>query len=394
MQTIILTIASVFALIIFAIAYLRYRLANVADHKNLEAAIDAEVNKCMKPGLFPGMVVGVYKNGRAFIKGYGVVNKGSAQCPDAESVFQIGSLSKVLTALLLQKLCDQGVVSIDATLGELLGDKLKLAPCVSGVTLRQLATHTSGFPRIPSSFSKKVSEKSGGEDLLLNPYSYLDREWVLNYLANPEGKRKAGRFDYSNYGMGLLAHVLEIITGEDFEPLMQQKVLQPMGMNQTAIKLTAAMQEKLVQGYNTKGLPTQPWTFAALGGAGAYSSTAGDLMKFIAASVAKAGLASQLFIAMSKPQFNGDTGIGWIQASWLDRFIGNSDVVWHNGMVGGYASYLSIDKQTGTGVLVLANQAKAIDMLGAMLMRQARSQSWLAGSLSENCQTNSQGTSL
>jgi CubicO group peptidase (beta-lactamase class C family) len=118
------------------------------------------------------------------------------------------------------------------------------------------------------------------------------------------------------------------------------------------------------------------WTFAAFGGAGAYSSTTDDMTTFIQDCVSENGLAAQLLRKMSEPQFKGDTGIGWMQPSFVDRFVGNRTVVWHNGMVGGYASYLAIDKEAGTGVVVLTNQASATDMLGMMLMRQVRTQSW------------------
>ena len=239
-------------LLVLGVVYASYRVLSSTDSKNLESAIDVEVEKSMKTGLYPGIVVGVCKEGRTLIKGYGRIDKESDQCPDASTVFQIGSISKVLTALLLQRLCDEGVVSMDATLGELLGGSITLSPSVRNVTLRQLATHTSGFPRIPKPIGEKITEAAGTDDPMLNPYGYLDRQDVFNYLGGAEGKRKAGRFEYSNYGMGLLAHVLEVVTGEDYECLVREKVLLPLGMHHTAIKLTSDMELKLAKGYNPR----------------------------------------------------------------------------------------------------------------------------------------------
>lgn len=354
------------------------------NNNNLESSIDAEAEKFIKTGSFPGIVVGVCKGGRTFIKGYGIVDKECAQAPDATTVFQIGSISKVLTGLLLQRLCDHRVVSMDATLGELLGKSMALAPSVGDVTLRQLATHTSGFPRIPQPIGEKITRMAGGGDPMLNPYSDLDRQDIFDYLANATGKHKAGRFDYSNYGMGLLAHVLEAVAGDDYESMVREKILLPLGMRHTAIKLTPEMESKLAQGYNPKGLPTPLWTFGALGGAGAFSSNANDLMTFIRASLAESGLAAELLFKMSRPQNKGHTGIGWIRPSFLDRCLGNRGMVWHNGMVGGYASYLAINKDTGTGVVVLTNQASPPEMLGMMLMRRARTQSWSSSASPSN----------
>ena len=376
MKIVMLILAVVLVLAFSGIAYLKYRMVNTPDNKNLDLAIDTEVRKAMKSGQFPGIVVGVYKDDRAFVKGYGTVDKEISQTPDAETVFQMGSVTKLLTALLLQRLCDDGVVSMDATLGDLLGASMPLSPSVESVTLRQLATHTSGFPRVPKPLLDKLTEMAEDDDPMLDPYSYLGPKYVFDYLATAEGKRKAGRFEYSNYGMGLLAHVLEVLTGEDYESMVRDKVLIPLGMNQTSVTLTMEMKEKLAKGYTAKGLPTPVWTFAALGGAGAYSTTAKDLITFVQASVAESGMASQLLKKMSEPQFNEHTGLGWMQPSFIDRFIGNKGVVWHNGMVGGYASYLSIDIEKGTGVFVLTNQASATEMLGMILMRQARTQSW------------------
>ena len=356
-------------------------MGNTPDKKNLEAAIDAEVNKVMKSGLFPGIVVGVYRDGRVFTKGYGCIKKGSAVTPGATTVFQIGSVSKLLTASLLQTLSDEGVVSMDATLLDLIGGSRRLSPAVQRVTLRQLVTHTSGFPSVPKSLENDAVTMAGEVGLLTDPYSHLGPQYVFDYLATAQDLREPGRFEYSNFGMGLLGHVLEVVTGRAFDGLVQEKVLMPLGMNSTSIMLTPEMKEELAQGHTPKGVPAPLWTFAALAGAGAYSSTAQDMVQFIQAAVADPGPASQRFQKMREPQYGGETGIGWMQPTFLDRFFGNRNVVWHNGMVGGYASYLSIDEASKSGVVILANQASATEMLGMMLTRQVRTQSWSSPSL-------------
>lgn len=361
-----------------AVAYLKYRMHNVRDKKNLEAAIDAEIGKGIKSGLFPGVVVGVYKDGQRFIKGYGTIKKGASIVPEATTMFQIGSVGKLLTASLLQSLCDEGVVSMDATLNELLGNSMPLSPAVQSVTLRQLVTHTAGFPSIPKSLADKASQMVGSDALLVDPYSHLGPSYVFEYLASAEDKREPGRFEYANYGMGLLAHVLEKVTGRDYESLVKEKVLLPLGMTRTAITLTPEMNAQLAQGYTEKGLPTPVWTFAALEGAGAYSANAEDMLTFIQASLDENTPASKRFQKMRVPQFGGNTGIGWIQPIFLDRFFGNRGIVWHNGMVGGYASYLAIDEANKSGIVILTNQANATEMLGMMLLRQVRTQSWAA----------------
>ena len=372
---IVLFLLSVIA-IWLGLVYAKYRIAQVPDKKNLQAAVDIEVNKALRGRLLPGLVVGVYKNGRVVIKGYGSVTKETDAEPLASTVFQIGSLSKVFTATLVQVLCDEGVIAMDATLGELIGRSVPLSPAVQSVTLRQLVTHTSGLASIPKSLGEKLIGLVGKENLLVNPYSHLEPELVFDYLATAQDKRPPGRFEYSNLGMGLVGHVLEMVTGKRYETLVVEKVLEPLGMKATAISATAEMNAHLAQGYTAKGVATGVWTFASLAAAGAFYSTAENMMRFIQANLEGETAISSPLQKMREPQAGGRTGIGWLQPGFLDRFFGNSTLVWHNGMVGGYASYLSVDAANRTGVVILANQATSVDMLGMMLNRQLRTQSW------------------
>ena len=383
MKIVAIIFAVLAVVVLSGFLYLKHWANNTTDAKDLQASIDEEVAKFQKQPQMRGVVVGVYKDGKSFIKGYGTIS-GAADgtVPDGATVFQIASVSKVFTATLLQILCDEGVVNMDATLGELLGRSIPLSPTVQKVTLRQLATHTSGFPRIPQWLDEKATEAAKGDDLMLDPYSHLGPQYIFDYLATAEDKKDAGRFEYSNYGMGLLGHVLEQVTGKDYETLVKEKILAPLGMEGTGVTLSSSMQMHMAQGHTAKGSPTPIWRFAALAGAGALNSNVQDMLMFIQANVDKNKLLSQLFETVREPQFNGDTGIGWIRPTFIDRFLGNEQVVWHNGMVGGYASYLSIDAKTKTGVVILANKALPLDMMGMMLMRKARTQSWSPDPLS------------
>jgi CubicO group peptidase (beta-lactamase class C family) len=383
MKTVAIILVVLAVVVLFGFLYLKHRMSNTTDAKDLRGAIDDEVAKFLKQPQVRGVVVGVYKGGKSFIKGYGTIS-GAADgaAPDGVTVFQIASVSKVFTATLLQILCDEGVVNMDATLVELLGHSIPLSPTVQQVTLRQLATHTSGFPSIPQSLGKKATEAAKDADPLLDPYSHLGPQYVFDYLATAEGKRDAGRFEYSNYGMGLLGHVLEKVTGKDYESMVKEKILTPLGMENTGVTLSPSMQMHLAQGHTAKGSPTPIWHFAALTGAGALNSNVQDVLKFIQANVEDGKLLSRPFDKMQQPQFGGDTGIGWMQPTFIDKLLGNAQVVWHNGMVGGYASYLSIDAKTKTGVVILANKALPPDMMGMMLMRKSRTQSWSSDPLS------------
>ena len=376
MKILAIILALVVVVAVSAVLYLKYRLNNTPDNKDLEAVLDSEVKKVTRSELSHRLVIGVYKDGKSFVKGYGTANKEDTAVPVASTVFQIGSVSKLFTASLLQILCDEGILNMDATLGQLIGGSVALSTAAQQVTLKQLVTHTSGFPGVPESLLQKATQLAGKENLLLNPYSLVEPNDIFGYLKTTEDKREPGRFEYSNFGMGLLGHVLEMVTKKNFESLVSEKLLAPLDMRNTAITLTPVMEDYLVQGHTESGTPNPIWTFSVLAGAGAFNSDAEDMLKFIRANIEDGSVLSQTLKKMHQQQFGGSTGIGWMLPTFIDKFVGNRAVVWHNGMVGGYASYVSIDTKAKTGIVILSNKAVDVTMLGMMLSRQARTQSW------------------
>lgn len=367
----ILTVAA-----LFSFFYIKQRLNAVADSANLEKALDKEVSKVSRRHPASGLVVGVYKDGKSFIKGYGVFGQDNHRAPDSTTIFQLASVSKLLTAASLQVLCDEGVLRMDATLGELIGATLHLSPAAQQVTLEQLVTHTSGFPGVPKVFFRKIIKLAGRKNLLKNPYSYLELKDVFEYLRTTEGKRAPGRFEYSNFGMGLLGHVMEKVVKKDLDVLAAEKLLAPLDMYHTAITLTPDMESHVAPGHAANGELTPRWTFGALAGAGAFNSNVSDMLKFIRANLDDSSHLARSLKKMHKAKSNGHTGIGWLQPTFLDRFLGSRSIIWHNGLVGGYASYISIDTANKTGLVLLSNKAIDVTMLGIMMTRQVRTQSW------------------
>lgn len=373
----ILTLTAV-ALVVVAVlaAFWKRRIAEPHDGQDLDAALDRETRQFVERLGGPGLVIGAFKQGRTVIKGYGTVDAPGGAQPDADTIFQIGSVTKIFTASLLQVLCDEGVVALDDSLEALIGTTFPLAPAVRAVTLRQLVSHTSGFPGIPKPLENRARAAIGSAPILLDPYSHLGPEQIFDYLATAEGKKPPGRFDYSNFGMGLLAHVLEVVTMSDFESLIRQKVLLPLGMTATGVTMTAAHVAQLAQGHTAKRKPTPIWTFRSLAGAGALHSSAQDMVAFIGAQVEADSPLAASFRAMREPQTGGKTGIGWILPALSDRLLGNRRIVWHNGMVGGYAAYLGVAADDRLGIIVLINRAVDVALLGTKLLQLIRTQSW------------------
>lgn len=368
MKLLLIITSIIVVLVLGASIYFKYRLNNVIDKRDLKNAIDTEVSKLSTNRPPSSLVVGVYKDKEIFFNAYGSDN------PDSSTIFQIASLSKLFTSALLVILDQGGVLAMDSTLEELIGDKYDLSSDAKQVTLYQLATHTSGFPRVPKVLMDIIEKSAGKGNELDNPYSYIELEDVINYLSTTEGKQKPGKFKYSNYGMGLLGHILEIVTDKSLETLAQEKLLIPLSMPDTSITLNAKVKESLAQGYSANSHKAKLWTFNALGGAGAFNSTASDLMQFVIASIDGETPISKTLMTMQRP--TNEKSIGWMQPGFIEKFFGNKTTVWHNGMVGGYGSYVAIDRETESGVVILSNKAIDMTMLGIMLVRQVRTQSW------------------
>ncbi len=350
--------------------YLIHRLRKVSDNGDLAASVDLEVDKFTQKIPLSAMVVGVYQNNQTYIKGYGTAE------PDESTIFQIASLSKLFTTSLLAILCEEKIVRMSSTLEELIGHQYELSTDAKLVTLEQLATHKSGFPKVPKSLLNIAIQVMGKDKLMNNPYSTITLSHVWDYLKTTDDKKLPGRFEYSNFGIGLLGHVLEMVMEKDLDQLTKERIFMPLNMGSTSIKLTPQMTKNLTQGYSSDGTEAELWTFGALAGAGAFHSNIDDLMKFVVANIdASNPIAATLMstepLAEGQPDY-----VGWMKPQFIERFFGNKTSLWHNGMVGGYSSYIAFDTVNKTGVAILSSKAVDVTMLGIMLMRQARTQSW------------------
>lgn len=350
--------------------YINYKLNNIVDNKDLEASVDRQAKKFIQEGNSIGLVIGIVKDDKNFIKGYGTINKEKQIEPDSLSIFELASTSKLFTTSTLQLLVDEGLLKLDDKIQEILIDKLKLPAFAQNTTLLHLATHHSGFPSLPNSFIAKMIDE-------IDPYKDLSTQDIYDYLKTCEGKQNEGKFEYSNFGMGLLGHLLEIKSGMKYEKLITQKLLAPLKMESTFVTVDAINKSKIAQGYDEKENPVPIWTDNCLTGAGSFLSNATDMIKFIKANLKENETNfSKSLIQTHQQKFKGEVGLGWIMPSSIDRLLGNKGIVWHNGMAGGYASFLAIDNVNSFGVIILSNKAIDMTTYGMKMVRTIRTQSW------------------
>lgn len=309
-----------------------------------------------------GIVVGLIDEKGTRIVSYGKPSQDSAQTVNGDSVFEIGSVTKVFTATLLCDMVERGELNLDDPISKFLPATVR-APTREGkgITLRQLSSQVSGLPRMPGNFAPKDPN---------NPYADYSVEQMYAFLSGYALTRDPGaQYLYSNLGVGLLGHILTRRAGMDYETLVRTRVLQPLKMSDTAIELTPGMKARLASGHNQMLKPVANWDLPTLAGAGALRSTVNDLLKFVGANL---GLTkSPLAVAMQKahqPQHDTGTpglevGLGW---HILTKF--NAEIVWHNGGTGGYHSFVGFDKKKRRGVVILSNSTNDIDDIGRHLL--------------------------
>ncbi|CAN5738309.1 serine hydrolase [soil metagenome] len=289
---------------------------------------------------------------------------GPARNIDRESVFEIGSITKVFTAVLLAEMVRRGEVSFDDPVAKYLPATVTM-PSRDGsqITLGQLSTQTSGLPRLPANMRP-------GDPL--NPYADYSVEQLYEFLSGHTLTRAPGaQFEYSNLGVGLLGHALALRAGMSYEALVKERVLLPLGMRHTAITLSPALQARAVAAHDASGDTVPYWDLPTLAGAGALRSTAADMIRFAEAALRGSGSLHESLRTTMQPRApagaNATIGLGWI------RTVAASDtVVWHNGGTGGFRSFLGVAPSSGRAVVLLTNSGGVgADDIGMHLLNPA-----------------------
>ena len=309
-----------------------------------------------------GIVVGLLDGHGRRVVGHGRLAAGDPRVPDADTVFEIGSITKVFTAIVLTDMVEHGEVRLEAPVRDLLGPDARL-PSRDGIEITplHLATHSSGLPRMPDNFDPADLE---------NPYADYTEADLMAFLSSHDLTRGVGEsVEYSNLGAGLLGHALAVRAGADYETLVTRRVLDPLGMTDTRIELTPSARKRLATGHDLSLEPAANWDIPALAGAGALRSTANDLLSFLEANL---GLRESRLDAVlratheSRRSFeppSTDIGLGW-----LIRTEHGREILWHSGGTGGYRSFVGLDGEAGTGVVVLSNAAREVTDLGFHLL--------------------------
>jgi serine-type D-Ala-D-Ala carboxypeptidase/endopeptidase len=265
-------------------------------------------------------------------------------------VFEIGSISKVFTGILLAQAVQEGKLALSDTLGKRLPVEPESA-AVAGITLQQLATHTSCLPRLPDNLTTAAE---------VDPFAGYDDAKLFSYLAHAKlASAPPCAADYTNLGFGVLGVVLERAYGKPWEALVREKITGPLGMTDTVQTLSAEQKTRFAPGW-FDDRQAEPLTFQAMSGAGALRSTAADLSKLAEAFLARdKGPLGPAWALLSRAEVDVPDLGGRIGLALVHLQIDGEDGYGHGGTTGGYGSELRVFPGSGRAHIVLASNRSA-----------------------------------
>ncbi|RNC86328.1 MAG: serine hydrolase [Winogradskyella sp.] len=347
-----------FYLFLFVIAF-QFSLSQNAEIKDdVKVYIKAMVDE----GHVPSIAMTYMEGDATESFNYGNTKLENGDAVNENSVYEIGSISKVFTCIVLADEVLKGNMSLDDPISKYLPKEFKAIKGANReITLKDLATHTSGLPRMPSNFNPKDPENPFADYTVKELYEFLDSYTLTRDVG--------AQYEYSNLAMGLLGHILELSTGTPYADLIKARITDPLDMKSTGIVINDNMKSNLAYGYNVELKITKNWDLNVLAGAGAIKSTTSDMIKFFKANVTESdtdlykAMALSHEVAYIDSNTNLNIGLGW-------HYNSDGTIIWHNGGTGGYKAFGGFVKGTDKAVIVFTNSAEIVDLVGVKQLGQ------------------------
>jgi D-alanyl-D-alanine-carboxypeptidase/D-alanyl-D-alanine-endopeptidase len=307
-----------------------------------------------------GVEVGVWCEDETWTFARGRLGADRPDPPGPDTIFEIGSITKVFTATVLADMAEEGLVALDDPVQRYLPEEVELPVRGRPITLADLAAQTSGLPRLPKgllglSLRQRRNPYAGFTD------AHLERAIAGTRLRGNPGEKVR----YSNFGFGLLDYVLALRAGQSYEQLVRERICAPLRLMDTRISIPVEALPRFADGHNRRGRKVPHWDLPTLAGAGALRSTVADLLRFLELQLrqptTRLGRAAWATHEPRARRGRLAQGLGWASLPLLGHSV---DVLWHNGGTGGFRGFVGFVKESGTGVVVLSNCARSVDAIG------------------------------
>jgi CubicO group peptidase (beta-lactamase class C family) len=317
----------------------------------------ARLNELASRARVPGATLGIWSDGQEILAAHGVLNSATEVPVTTDSLFQVGSITKIWTATMIMQLIDEGLLSLDTTVAEALpGARLGARDVGDQVTVQHLLTHTSGI-------DGDIFTDTGRGDECVQRYA--------DELAGaPSVFTPGAAYSYCNSGYVLLGRIIEVLDGQSWDESLRQRLTRPLSVTRTVTLPEEAILHRAAVGHHRWGTPVQVWGLPrSVGPAGLITAAAADLLTFarlhLGGGVTADGkrLLSEASVAAMQspyaeiPEFSAPgaaIGLGWRLSRWDDRAI-----IGHDGDTVGQSAYLRIDPEAGVAACLLTNSAES-----------------------------------
>ena len=327
---------------------------------DVDRKVDSVARTYIQKSNTVGLCIGVIDNGKISTYGYGETVKGNGKIPNGDNFFELGSITKSFTAILLAYYVDEGKLKLSDPITKYLPDSVAANPQLKSITLLNLINHTSGLDRIPANLFSNATDAH-------NPYKDYTKQLLYSYLKTCKVSNKPGtQYAYSNLAVGLLGSILENLYSELYEQQVKEIICRPLGLLNTGQFLNPLFSPRFVQVYNAGGEPTPPWDFDVLAACGALRSTMNDMLLYAKVNLHpgtdKLSKAIELTHHIT---FNKDVKVGM---AWHIITVNGVDYIFHNGGTNGSSSFLAFNTEKNIAVVVLSNAAESTDKVGTDIL--------------------------
>jgi CubicO group peptidase (beta-lactamase class C family) len=322
------------------------------------ALIESAVRPVLDEQRIPGVVVAVTRGDSVvLLEVFGVRDVATGAPLRANDLFLVGSITKQFTATLLAQLAERGALSLDDPVQKYLDRTGPLPDWTSLVTLRQLATHTSGVPREP------VNRKDlPGSPSVMQPYS---RAELYDGLRRTTLDAEPGaRWSYSNLGYAILGEVIERASGQSYEALLRERVLTPLAMTNTGVTVTPSEERRFPSGYwpeDREPVARPRWVIGEVASFSGVHSSAGDLARFVAAQTSPAPGAAlsaglRRMLHTTDPDISVAPGRSMALSWFVESLPGGLRVIGGGGEVDSFSGAIAFLEHPRAGIVVLTNR--------------------------------------
>lgn len=321
----------------------------------LDIKLDSIALDYLREANTSGLSIAVLCGGKIRYYNYGETNKKTKKLPTLTTIYEIGSITKTFTGIMLANAVLEGKINIEDDIRKYIGnDYSNLSYKNEPIRIKHLCTHTSLLPAVPMDIENQIGFKA------TDPYKNYSSEMLFAYLKTIKLDTIPGsKYEYSNVGFAVLANILEKIYKLPLESLFEKYIIKPNQMNSTT--LIANEEKEMAIGYTADtGMEAEYWNWKSIAGAGGIKSNIQDMAKYLEVNIKSDNKAIALSHQKIYNQGQLAFGMSWVISPGKDT----AQFIWHNGRTAGFSSVCGIIKELEIGVVVLSNFGMSCDQVG------------------------------